>query len=142
MTDEQRLIEKFRRIEILFARPGTEGEKLAAEAAREKILARLHKMEVEDPPMEYRFSLSNPWSRRVLIALLRRYGIEPYRYRGQRHTTIMARVSKKFVDDTLLREFEEIEATLQQFFNEFTERVISEALGVNTEEPKERQMIG
>ncbi len=41
------------------------------------------------------------WPRRVFVALLRRYGIRPYRYRRQRYTTVMAKVSQRFVDDTL-----------------------------------------
>jgi hypothetical protein len=57
MNDEERLVEKLRRIEALFARPGTEGERIAAERARERIRARLREVEKEDPAIEYKFSL-------------------------------------------------------------------------------------
>src|SRR5215208_8298464 len=112
MSEEERLVEKLRRIETLFARPGTEGEQLAAQRARERILARLREAEKEDPAVENRFSLSDRWSRRLFVALLRRYGITPYRYRGQRRTTVMARVSQKFVGETLWPEFEALQGTL------------------------------
>ncbi len=44
--------------------------------------------------------MGDMWSRKVFVALLRRYGIRPYRYKRQRYTTVMAKVSKKFVDRT------------------------------------------
>src|SRR5258708_7003215 len=138
MSEEARLIEKFRRIEALFARPGTEGERMAAERARERILARLRDAEKQAPAIEYRFSLNDQWSRRLFIALLRRYGITPYRRRGQRRTTVMARVSEKFIMETLWPEFEALQATLQEYFDDFTSRIIAEALNADTREAEER----
>src|SRR4051812_42615164 len=138
MSEEERLVEKLRRIEALFARPGTEGERVAAERARERILGRLREAEQKDPAVEYRFSLSDPWSQRLLFALLRRYGITPYRYRGQRRTTIMARVSKTFVQETLWPEFEALHDTLLTYFNAFTTRVIAQALNADASEAEER----
>ena len=110
--DELKLIEKLRLIEALFSGAATEGERVAAERARERILERLKFWEKEDPPLEYRFTMRDMWSRKVLVALLRRYGIRPYRYKRQRYTTVMAKVSKKFVDETLWPEFQEISETL------------------------------
>jgi hypothetical protein len=138
MSQEARLIEKLRRIEALFARPGTEGERDAAERARERILARLREVEREDPAVEFKFSLADQWSRRLFIALLRRYGITPYRIRGQRRTTIMARISKRFVDETLWPEFQALQATLQDYFDEFTSRIIGEALHGDSRDAEER----
>ena len=97
--DEARLIEKLRLVEALFAGASTAGEKAAAESAKQRILDRLSFWEQEAPPAEYKFSLGDPWSRKVFVALLRRYGIRPYRYSRQRHTTVMARISKRFVDE-------------------------------------------
>jgi len=138
MTEEARLIEKLRRIEALFARPGTEGERIAAERARERIRARLREVEQEDPAIEYQFSLADQWSRRLLIALLRRYGLTPYRRRGQRRTTVMARVSKKFVDETLWPEFQALQATLQDYFDDFTSRIVAEVLNADTRDAEDR----
>ena len=138
MSEEERLVEKLRRIETLFARPGTEGEQLAAQRARERILARLREAEKEDPAVENRFSLSDRWSRRLFVALLRRYGITPYRYRGQRRTTVMARVSQKFVGETLWPEFEALQGTLSDYFDIFTSRIIVEALDGDPRDAEER----
>ena len=138
MSEEARRIEKLRRVEELFARPGTEGERVAAERARERILARLREAEKVEPAIEYHFSLNDQWSRRLFVALLRRYGIAPYRYSGQRRTTVMARVSKAFVNDTLWPEFQALQSTLQEYFDDFTARVIAEALAADTREAEER----
>lgn len=137
-NEEERLIEKLRRIEALFARPGSDGERLAAELARERIRSRLAEIGRQEPPVEYRFSLSDVWSRRLLAALLRRYGVEPYRYHGQRRTTLMARVSPRFVDETLWPEFQELQSTLAEYFDQFTTRVIARALHADTSEAQER----
>ena len=101
MTDERQLIEKLLRIEALFARAGTDGEKAAAAGAAERIRRRLEELAALDPPIEYRFFVADGWSRKLLLTLLRRYGIKPYRYRNQRHTTVMARVSRRFVQERL-----------------------------------------
>ena len=138
MSEEARLSEKLRRIEALFARPGTEGERIAAERARARILARIREAEKADPAVEFRFSLTDEWSRRLFIALLRRYDLTPYRRRGQRRTTVMARVSKQFVDETLWPEFQALQATLQDYFDDFTTRIIAEALHGDSRDVEER----
>jgi hypothetical protein len=141
LSEEQQLIDKLRKIEALHSRPGTEGERVAAERARERILARLREVEQLDPPVEFRLSLPDEWSRRVMIALLRRYGIVPYRKYGQRRTTIMARVSKKFVDETLWPEYLEINSTLREYLDKVTQRVIAEAIHGDTGEAEQRTAL-
>lgn len=135
---EQQLVEKLRRIEALHARPGSDGERQAAERARERIQARLRQLEAEEPPVEFRFSLADQWSRHLFVALLRRYGIRPYRYRGQRRTTVMARLSRAFVNETLWPEFLELQGTLSAYFDALTDRVIEQALEVRAGEAEEQ----
>jgi hypothetical protein len=127
-VNELKLIERLRLIESLFAGASTEGERVAAERAKERILERLASMIREDPPVEYKFTMGDHYSRRLLMALCRRYGLEPYRYRGQRHTTVMVRVSKRFVDETLWPEFQELSRTLRTYLSEVTDRVVAEVL--------------
>ncbi len=67
--DESRLIEKLKLIEALFAGATTSGERAAAEHAKRRIRERLEDLKVEDPPIEYRFSMSDMWSRKVFVAL-------------------------------------------------------------------------
>lgn len=128
MTDEAKLIEKLRHIEALFAGAKTEGEKIAADRARQRILERLKSIQEADPPIEFKFTLHDMWQRKVMVALLRRYGLEPYRYRGQRYTTVMSRAPKRFVHETLWPEYVEISRTLRTYLSEVTERVISEVI--------------
>jgi len=81
MTEEQ-LLEKLRLIENLFAGATTPGERNAAANAFERIKQRLEETKESAPPVEYKFSMSDVWSRKLFIALLRRYGIRPYRHTG------------------------------------------------------------
>jgi hypothetical protein len=119
---------------MLFANAATEGEKVAAERAKQRILERLQRWEREDPPVEYRFTMGDMWSRKLFVALLRRYGITPYRYKGQRYTTVMARVSKRFVDETLWPEFQAFDETLRTYLSEMTERVVSQVIHQDSSE--------
>lgn len=125
---ERKLVERLRRIEALHAGAKTRGERTAAGAARERILERLRSVRATDPPREYKFTMADEWSRRVLVALLRRYGIQPYRYKRQRHTTVMARVPARFVDETLWPEFKELSSVLREYLDDVTQRVIAEAI--------------
>ena len=129
LNDQQRLIERLKRIETLFAdRAATAGEKAAAQEAGERIRRRLAAMAETDPPIEYTFNLRNPWSKQLFVALLRRYNLRPYRYARQRYTTVMARVPARFVNETLWPEFVELDRTLQTYLTEETNRIIAESI--------------
>src|SRR5688500_8315533 len=115
MLADGRLREKLRKIEALFAGAGTEGERIAAEAALERIRARLDETARRSPPTELQVSLPDQWSRRLFLALCRRYGLHPYRYPRQRHTTVMLRAPRDFVDQVLMPEFRELQGELQAY---------------------------
>ena len=89
----------------------------------------------QDP---YKFSLQDDWSRRLFTALLRRYGVQPFRYRGQRYTTVMARVSESFVSKTLWPEFVELDNVLRAYLSDITNRVIREAIFEDNSDATER----
>lgn len=144
MMDEAKLIEKLKLIEALFAGATTPGERVAADAARQRILERLKSVEVVDPAIEYKFTLGDLWSRRVFVALLRRYDFKPYRYRGQRHTTVMVKVSQRFVHETLWPQFQQVSQTLHTYLSEVTDRVVSQVLSEDLSEAvevTEQQML-
>jgi hypothetical protein len=132
--DEARLIEKLRSIEALYAGATTDGEKMAADLARDRIRERLKQWEQEDPPIEYQFSMEDMWARKVFVALLRRYGVRPYRYKRQRYTTVMANLSKRFVDETLWPEYQEISKHLRSYLNDVTNRVVHDVLHQDSSE--------
>ena len=137
MTDEAQLREKLRKIEALFAGAGTDGERLAAEAARDRIRAKLGEQGKRDPAVEMQFSLPDQWSRRLFLALCRRYGLLPYRRARQRVTTVMLRVPQGFAEQVLWPEFQELNVALMQYLNEVTTRVIRETVHGDTSEANE-----
>ena len=89
MSTESQLREKLRKIEALFAGAGTAGERLAAEAALERVRSRLGELSRQNPSIEMQFSMPDQWSRHLFLALCRRYGMKPYRYYRQRRNTVM-----------------------------------------------------
>jgi hypothetical protein len=141
LIEEQKLIEKLQRIEALFAGATTKGEKHAAANALERIRERLKDVQTLDPPVEYKFTLTDMWSKKLFLALLRRYGIEPYRYYRQKHTTVMARVPVSFVKETLWPEFQELNKTLHSYLEEVTNRVITTGIYADSSEAEVRQEL-
>lgn len=136
--DEQQLLARLKLIEALHSGAGTPGERDAAAAARERIRARLRQLQSEERPVEYSFKVRDHWSYRLLVALLRRYEIRPYRYPRQRHTTVMARVPARFVNEVLWPEFTELNKVLRQYLSDVTERVIAEGLEPDASDIEER----
>jgi len=136
--DERQLLEKLALIEALHAGAATPGERDAAAAARDRIRARLSEFQSEEHPIEYSFKVADYWSHRLLVALLRRYQLRPYRYPRQRRTTIMARVPTRFVDEVLWPEFLELNRVLRQYLSDVTERVIAQALEPDASDVEER----
>jgi hypothetical protein len=135
--DEAQLRDKLRKIEALFAGAGTKGERGAAAAAIQRVRDRLAELGQRDPPIEMRFSVSDQWSRRLFLALARRYGLTPYRYARQRLTTIMMRVPRGFVDEVLWPEFQQLNDALTQYLMEVTIRVIREEVHGDASEATE-----
>lgn len=141
MSDADKLVEKLRLIEALHAGATTEGERAAADYARQRIKEKLEQFKKLDPPVEYKFTLQNTWSRKLFVALLRRYGIKPFRYYRQRYTTVMAKVSKTFVDKTLWPEFLELDRELTKHIDEIAEKVINESIFADSSDAEEIRMI-
>jgi hypothetical protein len=125
---ESDLLEKLRKIERLYAGAATPGEKEAAAEAIARIRSRLDDMSRKEQPVEYRFTLMDGWSKKLFLALLRRYELRPYRYARQRRNTVMVRVPRSFVNETLWPEFLELSEVLKSYLEEVTQRVISQAI--------------
>ena len=131
MSEHEKLLERMRRVEALYARTDVEGERAAAGHALQAILEQLRQSQQRDPAVEFKFSMADTWTRRLFLALARRYGLEPYRYSGQRHTTVMLRVSKSFVDNTLWPEFKDLSELLRSHLNVMTEQIIAQSLNAS-----------
>ncbi len=137
MDDETILREKLRKIEALFAGAGSEGERVAAEAALQRVRERLAQAQRQEKPVEIKFTFPDRWARRLFAALCRRYDLTPYRYKRQRHTTVMLRAPNSFVETTLWPEFSALHRALDEYLNAATERIIREEVHRNTSEAEE-----
>jgi hypothetical protein len=134
---EARLREKLRKIEALFAGAGTAGEKAAAGAAADRIRALLGNAAGSEAPQEIRFSVPDIWSRKLFIALCRRYGIRPFRYRRMHMQTVIVKAPRSFVDGVLWPEFQELSSALTTYLAEITEKLIREEVHGEMREAEE-----
>jgi hypothetical protein len=134
---EGTLVEKLRKLEALYAGTAVEGEREAARRAAERIRERLEELRGREEEVVLAYRLHDPWSRKLFIALCRRYGLTPYRERGQRRTTVLVRVPRTFNDRTLWPEFKALSDELVASLNEITNRVIREAINDDVSEPPE-----
>lgn len=126
-----RLAERLGRIEALLAGATTDGERQAADEARQRVQARLDATtaaEPAEPAEEMRFSLGNQYSVALFIALVKRMGLTPYRRRGTRYTTVLVKVSRRFLDETLWPEFVAVDRVLHQHLGELSQRVIADVV--------------
>jgi hypothetical protein len=73
----------------------------------------------------------------LFIALCRRYGLKPFRYRRMHRQTIMIKVPQSFLEQILMPEFEELNAALTGYLSEITEKVIREEVHRDTGEAEE-----
>lgn len=128
MNADQALRDKLRKIEALFAGAATPGEKAAAGAAAERIRARLKQAERTEASIETRFSLPDPWSHQLFCALVRRYGLKPFRYYRMRHTSVVVRAPASFVETVLWPEFQELDSALRTYLSDITDRFIRDEI--------------
>ena len=135
---DQQLREKLRKIEALFAGAATEGERLAAGAAADRIREKLSQTAQHEPESEIKFSISDPWSRQLFVALCRRYGLKPFRYSRMHKQSIVIRGPRSFIETVLWPEFEELSAALTSYLSEITEQIIREEVHGDTGDAEER----
>jgi hypothetical protein len=138
MISEEQLRARLRKIAALFEGATTPGERSAAAAAIERVKKALGIAQQTEQPREFKFGMPDRWQRRLFSALCRRYGLEPYRYKRQRYTTVMVRVPPSFVDKTLWPEYRELRSALDEYLNEATERIIREEVYGDAGEAAER----
>lgn len=167
MMTEQQLREKLRKIQQLYEGSRTPGERDAAAAAMNRVQQALEALgpqsrpnpapgwmpsgftweprskprqqPPEEPLIEVQYTFPDQWRRRLFAALCRRYGLNPFRYKGQRYTTVMLRVKRSFTDRVLWPEYLELEEALSQYLEEATERIIREEIFSDAAEPGENR---
>lgn len=132
MFDEESLKEKLRAIEALHAGATSPGERDAAARARERIAARLAALSGEQK-VEWVF-YADDWTHELVVALARRYGLEPYRYRRQRRNTVVLSAPQRFFVETFVPEYDAMSDLLSRELRKVTARIVSEVLHPNTGE--------
>lgn len=129
MVDDRELREKLAKVEALFRRAGSPGERAAAGAAMDRLHGRLQGRNREDgPEAELQFSLPDMWSVRLFVAVCRKHGLRPFRYARQRRTTVMVRARERQFDRVVWAEFSRLQTELELYFQDVTDHLISHAL--------------
>lgn len=130
LVDEKTLRQKLAKVEELFRRAGSPGERAAAEAAMGRLYARLDRASKDqEPEVELKFSLLDRWSMRLFIAICRKHGVRPYRYARQRRTTIMARTRPGDFKRVVWAEFRQLHDELERYFEDVSDQLIIRAMG-------------
>ena len=137
MTEEQ-LRERLRKIAALYEGATTPGERRAAAAAAERVRGALESLRKTEQAVEFRFMLRDLWQRRLFAALCRRYGLEPYRYKRQRYTTVVVQAPASFVNQTLWPEYQQLREALNRYLNQATDRIIREEVYCDVRDAPER----
>lgn len=111
------IADKIRKIETLIAGAKSDGERQAAEFARQRLQEKIIAQ-----PMEYSVRVQSLWKKKLFIAICSKHGLRTYRYMRQKHTTTMVRVAKPFMDSVLWPEYNKYAA----LFDTLTEEILSD----------------
>lgn len=117
----QDLLQKIKKIESLIAGATSQGERQAAELARERVNK---KLEDNSKIVEYSLYTNDTWHKKLLLAICRKYGIRPYRYRRQKYTTVMVKIDDDFLNKILWPEYLEYSKHLEVLVEEITDSLI------------------
>lgn len=123
--------EKLVKLEALFARGATAGERAAAGAARDRLQAKLAFAAEQEPETELQYTFPDTWSVRIFVALCRKHGTRPFRYPRQRRTTVMVRVRQVEFEARVWKEFQTLHRELSRYFDETVEHLIADSMKSN-----------
>ncbi len=130
MNGDRELRAKLAKLEALFRRAGSLGEKSAAGAAIERLQGRLAGAgRKREPEVELKYSFPDMWCVNLFCAVCRKHGVRPFRYKRQRHTTVMVRVREREFDQVVWPEYYQLQSELNAYFNDVTDHLISRAMG-------------
>lgn len=117
-------LDKLAKIEALIERAASEGEKQAAQLAKERVLNKIS-LDQSNNPIEYRVSLSSPWEKRLFVALCRKHGFQTYRYPKQKYTTARLKISKNMMEEMLWPDYQRYCKMLRELIEEIMQDVIA-----------------
>jgi len=123
------IADKIRKIEALIAGAKSDGERQAAEFAKQRLQDK-----IAAQPLEYTVRLHSRWEKKLFVAICSKHGLRTYRYMRQKHTTAMIRVSKSFMDLVLWPEYNKYANILRKLTEEILTDLISKIHLVNEED--------
>src|SRR5438876_142543 len=94
------IADKIRKIEALIAGTKSDGERQAAEFAKQRLQEKITAI-----PIEYTVRLHSRWEKKLFVAICKKHGLQAYRYMRQKNTTAMVRVTKPFMESVLWPEY-------------------------------------
>jgi len=150
MNDERSaLFERLRKIQALYDAPGTAGEQAAAAAAAERLRERLREpgspsterapapASAAEAVIEFRIKVEDAWSRRLFLAIARHHGASPFRYRGQRRSSVMLKATRTVMNRRIMPHYQAAEVVLREHFDAIAAQVIRDSLQVSDEDAVE-----
>jgi hypothetical protein len=123
------IAEKVRKIEALIAGAKSDGERQAAEFAKQRLQEKLAMK-----PIEYTVSLRSRWKKKLFVAICKKYGFQTYRYARQKYTTAMIRVAESFMDSVLWPEYKKYADILHKLTEEISNDIIAKIYRVDEDE--------
>ncbi len=130
MIDSEALKAKLAKVEALFRRAGSPGERAAAETAMSRLQSRLGRSDrPTEPEVELQFSLPDTWSVRLFVAVCRKHGVRTFRYSRQRRTTVMVRSRERFFDRVVWPEYSQLQSELESYFVDVTDHLVERVMG-------------
>jgi hypothetical protein len=114
------ITDKIRKIEALIVGAKSDGERQAAEFAKQRLQEK-----ITAQPMEYTVRLHSRWEKKLFVAICSKYGLRTYRYMRQKYTTAMVRVAKPFMDLVLWPEYNKYASILHKLTEEISTDLIS-----------------
>jgi len=121
----ENLLDRIKKIESLIIGAKTDGEKSAAISAKGRLLKKYPELEINKDPKEYRLYTNDNWHKRLLLAICRKYGVRPYRYKRQKYTTVMVNMNEEFLNKILWKEYLEYAGHLEKLVKEITDDLIN-----------------
>lgn len=114
------IAEKIRKIEALIVGAKSDGERQAAEFAKQRLQEK-----ITAQPIEYTVRLHSFWEKKLFVAVCSKHGLRTYRYMRQKYTTAMVRVAKPFMDLVLWPEYSKYASILHKLTEEISTDLIS-----------------
>lgn len=135
------ILDKLSKIEALIQRASTEGERQAAQSAKDRVLSTIAERQ-NSIPIEYKISLDSSWKKRLLVAICSKHGYKTYRYSRQKYTTSQVRISKQIMEGVVWPEFLRYAKILEELMEEIMKDLTNKIHQVQEEEVEITGEIG